>query len=195
VTYHLQQLVSKNIVTKDGNTYQLTNFGKDTVGNFDRDYIEIEKQPKICVLIQVLKWNEDKNCFDHLVCRRLKQPYMYKIGRVGKKVRFGETFEEAASREMLEETCLMRTRLELKGIYHKLRSDSDGKVVQDTIFVNFTCTEFSGNLENIIQEQENFWVSECEFDKRPDLDFLMIFSTLTKAQICRSVIDKISLLI
>lgn len=55
---------------------------------------------------------------EFLCQQRLKQPYYGFWGRLGGKLRWGESFEEAAARELMEETGMTAT-FTYKTIYHK----------------------------------------------------------------------------
>ncbi len=103
MNYHLKKLLDLNLVSKTEDKYQLTDFGKDYVNSLDDETKLVEKQPKVTVLIYGVRKNEKLGEIEFLLNRRLEHSYFGKIGRIGGKVRFGETYEEAARRNYLKE--------------------------------------------------------------------------------------------
>jgi len=100
--FHIKKLVETGLVEKDSAQYRLTRRGKEYANRMDTDENEIEKQPKVSVALIVERHTDGKREF--LAQQRLKQPYYGFWGRLGGKVRWGESFEEAAKRELKEET-------------------------------------------------------------------------------------------
>lgn len=170
ISYHLNQLKELKLVSKLGEYYELSNKGKDYSNQLDDEIEIIEKQPKTAVLCFCVRKNPETNQIENLLNKRLKQPYYGKVGRIGGKVRFGETLKDAALRELKEETGLSAKKVELQEIYHKIRHTKDGEVVQDVIFYIFFMTDFEGTLIEKLPYQENFWISKNELQKRKDLD-------------------------
>lgn len=157
MNYHLKKLINFKLVEKAGNSYKLSDSGKDYTNLMDDQVEAIEKQPKTSVLLHIVRKNNDK--VEHLLSRRTRQPYFGKVGRLGGKVRFGETLEQAARRELYEETGLEAGRIVLEEIYHKLRHHDDGSFVQDVIFYIFFIDEVRGSLITKTAFQKNFWIS------------------------------------
>ena len=161
MNYHLKQLVEIGFVGKLKENYMLTDLGKEYSNLLDDGMAVIEKQPKTSIII----WGVRKNAkgeVEHLLNKRLKQPYNGKIGRITGKVLFGETLQEAAARELYEETGLTAENFTLEEIYRKMRKREDGVFVQDVIFYLFFVTSFSGKLIKKTPFQENFWASKKE---------------------------------
>lgn len=171
MSYHLKELSSKGYITKTGDKYELTNLGKDYSNLTDDAVDQLERQPKTGVLLTVTRLNECSGELEELVCKRLRQPYYGKIGRLTGKVRFGETIEETAKRELFEETGLTAHKVELTNINRKIRSTQDGEPVQDVIFYCCIIVEFSGELVTNIGIQENFWLSQQRAKTDKELDF------------------------
>jgi ADP-ribose pyrophosphatase YjhB (NUDIX family) len=126
----------------------------------DTDENEIEKQPKVSVALIVERQNGDRREF--IVQQRLKQPYYGFYGRLGGKVRWGESFEEAAARELEEETGLAGT-FTFSHIFHKrdYRS-SNGTLLEDKIFVIMHCTDAAGTMMEQFEGGKNFWMTQDE---------------------------------
>jgi ADP-ribose pyrophosphatase YjhB (NUDIX family) len=169
MNYHLKQLIDQGLVEKINSNYALTDSGKDYCNLMDSETEIIEKQPKTSIIIWGVRKNK-KGEIEHLLNKRLRQPYYGKIGRITGKVKFGETLKEAAARELYEEAGLKAKSLILENIYHKLRKRENGDWVQDVIFYIFFCKGFSGKFIPSTPIQENFWITKSNFLKRQDLD-------------------------
>ena len=153
------------MVTKKENRYLLTDKGKDYTSLMDDQIELIEKQPKSSVLLHVLRISNNI-VVEHLLNKRLRQPYFGKIGRVTGKVRFGETLKQTAIRELYEETGLRAGKIFLEKVYHKLRHRDDGTYIQDALFYCFFVTEITGMLIEKTHFQENFWMTAKKVKNR-----------------------------
>ena len=169
MNYHLKQLMEVGFVVKEDIYYVMTDEGKDYSNLLDEERDIVEKQPKISVIIRGVRKNKQGE-MEHLLNKRLRQPYYGKVGRLTGKVRFGETFEQAASRELYEETGLRAKTYRLQEIYRKMRHREDGVWVQDVLFAIMWVTEFSGTIIRKTEYQENFWITANELKNRDDLD-------------------------
>ncbi len=176
MNYHLKQLIEFGLVNKSDIGYYLTDFGKDYCNLLDDNIEIIEKQPKTSIIIWGVRKNDKTDEIEHLLNKRLRQPYFGKIGRITGKVRFGETLQQAAERELFEEAGLTAKSFTLDKIYHKLRHREDGGYVQDVIFYIFFVTDFEGTLIEKSEFQENFWMSKHELQKHKDFDLYDDFS-------------------
>lgn len=170
MNYHLKRLIKVNLVKKFNQKYILTDSGKNYVGLIDDERETVEKQPKTSILLYAVRKNPKTGEIENLMSKRLKHPYYGKVGKLTGKVRFGETFLEAAKRELLEETGLKANNWHLERIYHKLRHTAEGKFVQDTIFYCFFVTDFEGKFIEKTEFQENIWVTN-DMIKNKELDF------------------------
>lgn len=169
MNYHLKQLVGFGFVEKTNEKYSLTDTGKDYSNLMDSETDLIEKQPKTSVIIRGVRKNK-KGKIEHLLTKRLRQPYLGKVGRITGKVRFGETLKEAAKRELYEESGLKAKNLILEEIYRKMRKRENGNWVQDVLFYIFFAKDFTGKFIPRTAYQENFWITKVEFKKRDNLD-------------------------
>ena len=143
-TFHIKKLVDSGFVAKDTDKYILTPKGKEYANRMDTDENEIEKQPKVSVALIVERQSKDRREF--IVQQRLKQPYFGFYGRLGGKVRWGESFEQAAARELKEETGLDGT-FTFSHIFHKRDyRKSDGSLLEDKKFVIMHCTDAIGEM-------------------------------------------------
>lgn len=177
MNYHLKKLIEDGFVEKSGASYSLTDRGKDYSNQMDDEIKALEKQPKTSVLIRGVRVREGTNEIEHLLSKRLRQPYYGKVGRLTGKVRFGETLVEAVKRELLEETGLTARTFVLEEIYHKIRYRENGEFVQDVIFYIFFVTDFEGKMIKKLPSQENFWLTKREVfdsDKYDPYDDLVL---------------------
>jgi 8-oxo-dGTP pyrophosphatase MutT (NUDIX family) len=169
MNYHLKQLIDYGFVTKIKTRYALSDSGKDFSNLMDSETDLIEKQPKTSVIIRAVRKNK-KGETEFLMTKRLRQPYLGKVGAPTGKVRFGETLQEAAKRELYEETGLTAGKWTLQEVYRKMRKKGESDWVQDVIFYIFLAQQIKGNLIKKTHVQENFWVTKKSlFNGKHDL--------------------------
>ncbi len=165
--FHLQSLVKAELVEKDtSGKYKLTTEGKEFANRFDTEEKQIEKQPKVSVLIVATRQSKGKEQL--LIQQRLKNPYYGYHGFIGGKVRWGETIEEAANRELREESGLS-AKVTLKVVRHKMDYDKDGNLLEDKIFMQFLAENCKGELIEKFEGGENIWLTRDEIAKLPNL--------------------------
>lgn len=190
--YHLQELVGDKYVQKVGGEYGLTNKGKNYVGKLDEKTLKQEIQPKVSVFIYVERKN-NKGETEYLINRRLKQPYFGRVGGFSGKVRFGEIFEDAARRELFEETGLtgdfQLCKLTRKIAFSENKSNVR-EYVQDNVIAIFLVKNTKGDLIEKSDEVENFWQSYDEIKKRRDL-FNTFLHHLEIARSCKEIVQEL----
>lgn len=171
MNYYLKQLVDRAYVVKSDDEYVLTDKGKDFVDRMDKEKYDLEKQSSVMVLLNVRRKNADGK-IEHLVNRRLTQPYMNKVGRIGGKVKFGEMIQQAALRKFTSETGLSADLDDCKivQVFHKLRWNKEGDPVQDAVFFVCSIDKFNGELIEKTPVQENFWITKEDVVNREDID-------------------------
>lgn len=158
--FHIKKLVEVGYVQKQDASYSLTPRGKEYANRMDTDENEIEKQPKVSVVLLVERQHNDRREF--LTQQRLKQPWYGFYGRAGGKVRWGESFEEAAARELKEETGLEGV-FTFSHIFHKRDyKTSDGSLLEDKIFVIMHCNNVTGEMMETFEGGKNFWMTQEE---------------------------------
>ncbi|NCU37752.1 NUDIX domain-containing protein [Candidatus Saccharibacteria bacterium] len=158
--FHIKKLVESKIVQKIDDRYSLTARGKEYANRMDTDENEIEKQPKVSVALMVERKNGDRREF--LCQQRLKQPYYGFYGRLGGKVRWGESFEAAAARELKEETGLIGS-FSFSQVFHKKDyRASDGSLLEDKVFIIMFCNDAHGELLTEYEGGKNYWMTQEE---------------------------------
>lgn len=165
--FHIRQLAATGYIEKnDQKYYELTPRGKEYANRMDTEENVIEKQPKVSVAITLERHNE-KGEREFLFQQRKKNPYYDFWGRVGGKVRWGESVIEAARRELEEETGL-DADLEYKLLYHKRDFDKNsGKLLEDKIFLCVYGKNSRGNLKETFEGGINKWMTVEEFHQQP----------------------------
>lgn len=165
-TFHIKKLIEEGYVEKIDRSYRLTHKGKEYANRMDTDEKEIEKQPKVSVVITLERRN-DSGEQEFLFQQRLKNPYFGYWGRIGGKIRWGETIIGAADRELMEETGL-KAKFEYKTLYHKRDfNKTTGKLLEDKLFLCVYATEFSGELIEEFEGGRNRWMTMEEFHQQP----------------------------
>ncbi|QQG50746.1 MAG: NUDIX domain-containing protein [Candidatus Saccharibacteria bacterium] len=164
--FHVKKLVDEGYVDKSDKQYKLTHKGKEYANRMDTDDNSIEKQPKVSVAITLERRNKNGER-EFLFQQRKKNPYYDFWGRVGGKVRWGESVLDAANRELKEETGL-EADFEYKLLYHKRDfSKTTGKLLEDKIFLCVYATKYEGRLLESFEGGINRWMTVGEFHKMP----------------------------
>jgi ADP-ribose pyrophosphatase YjhB (NUDIX family) len=164
--FHIKKLVEAGLVTKkESGVYGLSRSGKEYANRMDTDERTIEKQPKLSVaLIVERKGTNGEREF--LYQQRLKNPYYGFWGRLGGKVRWGETAEQAATRELLEETGL-KAEFTFRLLYGKRDFDeASGELLEHKYFLNMYTNHVTGELVERFEGGVNRWMTQEEFLKQ-----------------------------
>lgn len=165
VNFHIKKLIEEEYVGKIDKQYRLTVKGKEYANRMDTDENEIEKQPKVSIAITLERKNH-RGEREFLFQQRKKNPYYDFWGRVGGKMRWGETVIEAANRELKEETGL-EAEFEYKLLYHKRDFiKQTGELLEDKIFLCVYATKFSGELIEEFEGGVNRWMTDEEFHQQ-----------------------------
>ncbi len=160
-TYHIKSLTKLGFVAKDDvGKYVLTVKGKEYANTYDTENKVVEKQPKYAVFIVAKKI--EKGIDYLLIQRRKKEPYYDYQGFLTGKVKFGEKLEEAAKRELSEESGLTGD-FKFKGAHRDIVYSKDKKLLEDKVFHIFVVTGCKGKLKKTVEGGENYWLPEKDF--------------------------------
>lgn len=162
-SYHVNTLLGLDLVKKTEHGYALTSNGKEFANRMDTDQVQMEKQPKVAVMVIAYKYIKGIKYL--LMQERTKEPFYGYKGFVTGKIRFGEKIQESARRELLEETGLDCKDITLKTVYHDhVITTENGKLMEDKIFFVTVAKNPTGELKNT-ESGNHCWVTEDEFWK------------------------------
>jgi ADP-ribose pyrophosphatase YjhB (NUDIX family) len=161
LSYHLRSLLSEGLIKKDKLTYGLTSKGKMLAGKIDTAAHKMEKQPKVSVIIIPHKTTFGKERF--LIQERTKEPYFGYKGFVTGKVRFGETLEQTAERELEEETGMGGKFRFCYEIHEMVYDKNTGEQLEDKFFHVIECYDLKGKVTKKTAEGLNQFVTVEEF--------------------------------
>jgi 8-oxo-dGTP diphosphatase len=162
--FHIKKLMQEGYVEKKATKYTLTPKGKEYANRLDTDENVVEKQPKVSVVV-VLERRGDNDEREFLFQQRLKQPYYGFWGKLGGKMRWGESILEAANRE-LEEEAGLSAEFTYTTLYHKRDYDAQTKeLLEDKLFLICYAVQYSGELIEDYEGGKNRWMTIEEFSK------------------------------
>ena len=165
--FHIKKLIEHDFITKAKTSYTLTAKGKEYANRMDTDNNLIEKQPKIGVLLCLERTRNGEK--EYLLQQRLKQPFYGFWGRFGGKVRWGESFEDCARRELEEESGLLAD-FTFRSIYRKRDyNQSTGDLLEDKIFVVMHADKYEGILIEDFEGGHNEWLTATGLKQKDKL--------------------------
>jgi len=160
-SYHVNVLTNLGLIRKEGIHYVLTKEGKITAAKLDTDKHKFEKQPKVSVVVIPHKVIDGVQKF--VIHQRKKEPYFDYLGFITGKVRWGETLEEAADRELQEEVGISGNHGFCYGIHEMVYEKETGKLLEDKFFHVMEATSLVGDIKEKTKEGINKWVTAEEF--------------------------------
>lgn len=135
--FHLRKLIKLGLVEKkDDGRYSLSIKGKEFANRFEYGDGQLIYQPKLTTVVY-LRHDGDDGGVRYLFHQRRRQPFYGYWGVIGRPVRFGQRFEDAAKEGLKEQTGL-DTDVVLKGFYRQrdVASDSE-EILEDKLFIVF----------------------------------------------------------
>jgi ADP-ribose pyrophosphatase YjhB (NUDIX family) len=164
--FHMLRLQELGLIEKaSSGQYRLSSSGKEYANKLDTDSNTIERQPKVSVALIVERHHNGR--IEYMCQQRLKNPFYGFWGRLGGKVRWGESLAEAASRELLEETGLI-AKFEFRTLYHKrdYRTET-GELLEDKLFCLMYTKYATGDLQADFEGGHNEWLTQAELEAKP----------------------------
>jgi ADP-ribose pyrophosphatase YjhB (NUDIX family) len=156
-SFHINQLVQHGLISKMDSRYCLTNKGKEFGNRFNTAKKQIEAQGRLFVSVIGRRMRNNKT--EYLVQKRLKEPYFGCFGFVAGKIAKGEIAEDAARRELFEESGLTG-RLTLQVIEHKIDYDKKKELLDDKHFYVFVADDVEGDLIVNFKGGKNIWMTK-----------------------------------
>lgn len=161
-SFHLHQLESFGYIEKSRDMRQLTPTGKEYANRISDESQQIEQTPKVSVLIWCTRDSVDG--IEYLIYTRLKHPFYGKQWLFGWKIKYGETVQEAAQRELLEETWY-RGVAKLIGVKHYLVYSPDWWTLLEDKYMRL-CAIHNPQWEFISCDEGDYqWVSVSQLNK------------------------------
>ena len=99
-----------------------------------------------------------------LLVRRSNSPAKGKLGIPGGVVELGERVEDAAIREVLEETGIMVEPERILTVFDSIVPDNDGKIKFHYVLCEYLCKYVSGSIKASSDVSEAFWAPIQELD-------------------------------
>jgi ADP-ribose pyrophosphatase YjhB (NUDIX family) len=163
--YHLKYLVKNEFVDKSNKKYRLTKKGLKTVSQYTAKGVESHRF-KVSVALIVIKnknntskiRNSGKETKQILVQRRLRHPFYNDLTTISGKIKKGEYITDAAARKLKQETGL-ETKFKFVGVLRKCKLDKSHTILEDTLYHYCYGKDPSGELINLNEYGENFWIS------------------------------------
>lgn len=162
-SYYVKLLVKDGLIQKEGYFYSLTSAGKMAAGKIDTATHTMEKQPKVSIILIPHKKIKGREMF--LIQQRTKEPYFGYWGFMAGKVKFGETLEQTAARELKEEAGLTGKFKFCYEIHEMVYNKATGQQLEDKFFHVMEAYNLKGELCETTQEGRNKFVTTKEFLK------------------------------
>jgi len=162
-SYHIKSLLREGLIKKEKLIYSLTSKGKMVAGKIDTFTNKIEKQPRVSVIIIPHKTIKGKEVF--LIQQRTKEPYFGYKGFVSGKVKFGETLQETAERELKEEAGATGKFRFCYEIHEMVYDKNTNEQLEDKFFHIIECYDLEGKITKKTTEGINKFVTIEQFMK------------------------------
>lgn len=160
-SYHLRALIKQGLLRKQEDQYFLINKGKLYSTHMDTDSARIEKLPKVSVLVIPTRTTDLQT--EYLIHTRAKEPYFGYSGFITGKIRYGETVEQAAVRELNEEAGVQGENFSHHFILHEMVFSREGEQLEDKFFNVVSFAGVQGDFVEKTEDGSNVWVTEAKF--------------------------------
>jgi hypothetical protein len=159
--YHLQHLVKLGLLDKTDSTYTLSQIGREMTANITHNGLYFPKF--ICYYkMYLIDQIQEKVLFQH----RRRTPWYNDTTALSSKLVKGEFTDARADLRMKQKTNL-DTHMKCVGTLRKFVYNSGHDLLEDSITFICYATEFSGQLENLSENQDPLmWLSFAEAQQK-----------------------------
>lgn len=148
--HHLKELIRKEYIYKNIDSYELTEKGKSIVDFMEEDS-SIQDRLKTSLFIWILSENK------LLLHKRLKHPYYGYVGSISGKMKLGEKVNDTIKREVKEEVGAEPIDIEILGTKRAMFIDKQSNIKTDGLYLVCLVTKYKGDILYKGIEGEYFW--------------------------------------
>jgi predicted transcriptional regulator len=182
--FHVRSLLKSGYIRRtDEGTYHLTLKGKEYANNLDKTQRSVQKQPKVSLIIIAMKSDPEDN-IQFLCQQRKRMPFMNYWGLISGPVKWGESFEDAAARELYKQTAL-RANFQVKSFCRNIDySKQTNDLLEDKLFVILHATNIMGSLNNSWAGGDMAWLTATQLHEKKhifNITFKIIFDIANPA--------------
>ncbi|MDP4038596.1 MAG: NUDIX domain-containing protein [bacterium] len=148
--YHLEKLITKGYIVKEGKDYTLTTRGRRYAGVISVDSGELRIQPKIVTMLVVRNKRGE-----YLLFRWQRQPFIGQVSFPYGKTHYGESVFTMAEREQKMKTNLDGNLHYLGDVY--VKTTQGHEAFNHMLAHVFEVKSFTGEAKSSVKTGEAFW--------------------------------------
>ncbi|HSH18451.1 MAG TPA: NUDIX domain-containing protein [Candidatus Saccharimonadales bacterium] len=157
--FHIRNLVHQGLIQKrEDGAYILTPNGKEFANNLDESARTTQKQPKLTLRICLSRINE-KGELEYLFQERRRNPFWGYWDTIGGPILWGESIEDAASRELKKQTGLSASFTVKAFLRVRDFNEDTRELLEDKLFAVLGAREHTGELSNTWHGGHNRWMT------------------------------------
>lgn len=168
--YHLKVLVKQSLVEKREAKYTLSSKGKQFTEEVFPVGVIRPKADLFKLYSHGIVIRKDSHDLQILNRKRTKQPFYGDKGILGESVRKGQDVKSALSVRLKSQAGVLVDPQDMKlaGVLRKITHDQDDTLFSDFIFNIFFCLDYTGKLDNSLDNGNVFWVGIDEAIKNEE---------------------------